>query len=125
MLKTAPSDLPLRRFSGAYGSWASNYRFSLTRLFLSCHIDDAVGPPSFVHMLRILTLSQSIAFRLCLPCLATLALTSFARAQSLDDVHVEPRQKANTEAASVEVSPNDAVSTSEVHTKPFRVDVDL
>jgi len=71
-------------------------------------------------MLRNLILSQSIAFRLFLACLA---LASFAQAQSLDDVHVQPRQKPNTESSPA--SPNHVGPSSETKTKPFRVDVDL
>jgi Ca-activated chloride channel homolog len=71
-------------------------------------------------MLRNLTLSRSVVFSLFL---AYPALASFAMAQSLDDVHVQPRQKPNPESSSASTSsggPN-----SEIKTKPFRVDVDL
>jgi Ca-activated chloride channel family protein len=72
----------------------------------------AVGP--FLRCkLRILALSRRAFSPLFLACLAVFVFTSpYARAQSLDDVHVEPRQKPG-------------VPTLEARTKPFRVSVDL
>jgi Ca-activated chloride channel family protein len=73
-------------------------------------------------MLRNLILSQRTAFRVFLACSA---LASFALAQSLDDVHVEPRPKPNTGSAAEGVVPNPGVPAAGVHIKPFRIDVDL
>jgi Ca-activated chloride channel family protein len=63
--------------------------------------------PSLLRMQGILTPSQN-GFRLSLGC-AVLLFAWFAHAQSVDDVHVEPRQKPKAEASE----------------KPIRVDVDL
>jgi Ca-activated chloride channel family protein len=74
----------------------------------------------------VLSLNRDVTMRFSLACVAVLMFAWFAQAQSsLDDVHVEPRQKPNTEA-----SPRDAVAprglpSLETHIKPLRVDVDL
>ena len=50
----------------------------------------------------------------------------FVQAQSsLDDVHVEPRQKPNAELSSGDAAGARGLSSHEAHTKPLRVDVDL
>jgi Ca-activated chloride channel homolog len=84
----------------------------------------AVGP-FFRRMLRVLGLSQSVGFRICLASLATFALPSLIQAQSLDDVHVEPRQKQTAEPSPTDTVQSPGVQTPEVRLKPFRVDVDL
>jgi len=64
--------------------------------------------PSLLRMPGIFTLSQNPGARVSLAC-GVLLFAWFAQAQSVDDVHVTPRQKPKTEAAD----------------KPIRVDVDL
>lgn len=76
-------------------------------------------------MQGILDLTQSFGFRPSLACVAALLLAWFAQAQSLDEVHVAPRQKANAELSTVDVAPIRDLSAPLVHTKPFRVAVDL
>jgi Ca-activated chloride channel family protein len=81
---------------------------------------------SLVRTADVLSLSQRVALRFSFACVAFLMFAWFAQAQSsLDDVHVEPRQKANTE-----VSPGDGamprgLPSLETRAKPLRVDVDL
>jgi|ERR1017187_762237 Ca-activated chloride channel family protein len=60
-------------------------------------------------MQGILTLSRNGGFRQSLACVAILLFAWIAQAQSVGDVHIEPRQKPTTEGS----------------VKPFRVDVDL
>ncbi|HWY60094.1 MAG TPA: VWA domain-containing protein [Terriglobales bacterium] len=67
-------------------------------------------------------MSHNVGFRLSLACASILVFGWFAQAQSADDVHVEPRQKTNSESNTGSVAPIRGFAT---HTKPFRVDVDL
>jgi Ca-activated chloride channel family protein len=60
-------------------------------------------------MRGILTLSRNVGLHLSLACIAMLLLALLASAQSVDDVHVEPRQKPKTEPSA----------------EPLRVSVDL
>src|SRR5260221_6318975 len=76
-------------------------------------------------MLRSLALSRSVVFHLFLACLTTLAFASFVQAQSLDDVHVEPRPKSTAEHPSVNIVHVPGVAGSAFGLKPLRVDVDL
>jgi len=59
-----------------------------------------------------LNLNQSAGFRLSAACMAILVFGWFTQAQSVNDVHVEPRQRPKPERLPLEA-------------KPFRVDVDL
>jgi Ca-activated chloride channel family protein len=76
-------------------------------------------------MQRIFTLSQQVSFRLSFACVAAVVFASLATAQSLDDVHVEPRQKTNTEASTGYTAPTRGLPRREDYSKPLRVDVDL
>jgi Ca-activated chloride channel family protein len=84
--------------------------------------------PSQTH--GILSLSQRAAFRLALAGVAVLMFACFAHAQSLDDVHVEPRQKPNTETSNTETSGGGKAAAPslpglEARLKPLHVAVDL
>jgi Ca-activated chloride channel family protein len=65
--------------------------------------------PSLLRMHGILNLSKNACFRLSLACGCIFLLACIVQAQSVDEVHVEPRLKAKTESSE----------------KPLRVDVDL
>jgi Ca-activated chloride channel homolog len=80
--------------------------------------------PSLLRNKGIFTLSENVGFRRSLACVAFLLLAWFARAQSLDDVHVEPRQKPDTTSSTANL-PIPGVSSRGPQGKPFRVDVDL
>lgn len=54
-----------------------------------------------------------------------LTLGSLARSQSLDDVHVVPRNPSDKPAPVVDVVPLEGLPTLDAHLKPLRVDVDL
>jgi Ca-activated chloride channel homolog len=84
----------------------------------------AVGP-FFRRIPRVLGLSQRGGLRIFLTCLTTLALLSLIHAQSLDDVHVEPRPKPTADPTSADTARIPGVQTPEVLLKPLRVDVDL
>jgi Ca-activated chloride channel homolog len=74
----------------------------------------------------ILSLTRNVALRLSLACVVVLMFAWFVQAQSsLDDVHVEPRQKPNAELPSGDAAGARGLSSHEAHTKPLRVDVDL
>jgi Ca-activated chloride channel family protein len=76
-------------------------------------------------MQGIFTLSQSISFRVSHACLAILVFAGLAQTQSLNDVHVAPHQKPNTELPPMDVGLIRGLPTLEAYTKPFRVDVDV
>jgi Ca-activated chloride channel homolog len=62
--------------------------------------------------------------RLSLVCVAVLTFVWIAQAQSLDDVHVEPRHKSNTETSVADTTPTPDFPGLDGF-KPLRVDVDL
>jgi Ca-activated chloride channel homolog len=68
--------------------------------------------------------SRERGLRLSLVCLVVLTFVWFAQAQSLDDVHVEPRHQSNTEKAVAETTPP-GFPGLDGNFKPLRVDVDL
>ena len=75
-----------------------------------------------------LSLMARTGFRLILFCWLTLALISFARGQSTDDVHVIPRTDAKQRVPTSDIVPiagPDGPLALHAHTKPFRVNVDL
>jgi Ca-activated chloride channel family protein len=81
-------------------------------------------PPSQTS--GVLSLRPSVASRFFLVCATILMFAWFAQAQSsLDDVHVEPRQKANPEVSAGDAVRTRGLSSLDVRTKPLRVDVDL
>src|ERR1700758_1150902 len=59
-----------------------------------------------------------------IPCSAMLVFSCFAWAQSLDDVHVMPRDDAD-KAALVDTIPVERLPTMDAHTAALRVAVDL
>lgn len=74
----------------------------------------------------VLTLHQNVALRFSLACVTVLMFAWFAQAQSsLDDVHVEPREKPNPGLSAGEAAGTGGLSSLDIRTKPLRVDVDL
>jgi Ca-activated chloride channel homolog len=68
------------------------------------------------------TVSQSLSRA----CLAVLVFASLGHGQSVDDVHIAPRQKPSTDTPVVNVVvPIPGVPALTTHTKPIRSDVDL
>jgi Ca-activated chloride channel family protein len=80
--------------------------------------------PSLLRNKGILALTENVGFRRAFACVAFLLFAWFARAQSLDDVHVEPRQKPDTASSNAGL-PIPGGSTRGLESRPFRVDVDL
>jgi Ca-activated chloride channel family protein len=75
-----------------------------------------------------LSLMAKTGFRLILFCWLTLALISFARTQSADDVHIIPRADAKKHVPTSDTVPiagPDGPVALHAHARPFRVDVDL
>jgi len=73
----------------------------------------------------ILTVSRKVGFHLAFACMATLVVASLARAQSIDDVHVEPREKPNPALPTADPNRTRDFSSPEGHAKPLRSDADL
>jgi Ca-activated chloride channel homolog len=80
---------------------------------------------SFTETAGVLSRSQNVGLRLFLAGVTVLMFAWFAQAQSLDDVHVEPRPKPSTEASAGDAAQTRGVPSLETRIKPLRVDVDL
>jgi Ca-activated chloride channel homolog len=80
---------------------------------------------SFSRTEGILRLSQNVSLHLFLACVAVLMFAWFAHAQSLDDVHVEPRQKANDGTSVGDKALTRGLPGLDAGYKPLRIGADL
>ncbi len=82
------------------------------------------NPESECHAVHLLT-NQGRALTSVFLCLATLLFTSWAQAQSTDEVHVVPRNESGHATPAPILEPPGSDSALNAHTRPLRADVDL